>query len=168
MAENPPKVPAAKSVNFTSQRTDAKTLLKTQRWSSSSRNVSTEFWNRWNAERSSSSHFTLQQLNGDVQNILRILRNEKRSQFVTYKYEINYLLWIVQILTKSTKVMMNVRIVMISNTNQVRISPCARVSSPTHRQTTQIFLISAGIMDWRRIGMSGLRKFSPGNIIRVP
>ena len=56
-------------------------------------------------------------------------------------------------MTKSTKVMMNVMMVMIAKIAQVRRTSNARVSNPTHRQTTQIFLDSTGIVDWRRIGI---------------
>ena len=63
---------------------------------------------------------------------------------------------------------MNVRMVMISKTVQVIITTVPRVSNPTHRQTTHILLNPTGTMDRRRMGMSRLRKLSPGKSITAP
>ena len=65
------------------------------------------------------------------------------------------------------KVMMNVRMVMMPNITQVRITSNARVSNPIHRKITKILLDSTGTMDMRRTGMSGLRKLSAGKITTI-
>ena len=72
------------------------------------------------------------------------------------------------ILTKSMNVMMKVRMLVTRKTIQVSMTPNVRVSSPTQRPMDQIDLYFIGTIDMRRMGMSGLRKLSPGNFIRAP